>query len=489
MHDLILINPVTLPYGRGKGLDSLSLGYLGSFIKSRGYSVKIVELQDYNSVGKLKLLTKHSSPALIGITSYTGWINSALELVRILKQITKTPIVLGGPHVSHCAESIMQRHKGVDYIIKGEGELKLKLLLDYVVKGKGKLEKVPGLVFRKEDSIMCVPGSLEVKQLDTLPPPERSADCYLTLFMCSRGCRNSCNNCLLGARKGHGLRWRSTRNIINEFKELKCKGLLRRVYFCDCSMNDVPERFIRVCKQLLKEGLVPPDNSQIYLRIKENPSRELLKWAGRIGVNWAFYGIESGSTEQRIKCGKFFSEEHIFNSINACTEFGITPCASFMTGIPGESEQTIKQTLRLMLKLLKAGCMVKVYSFKPFYGTGFYEHRHLYDFQVVEPDFDYWTEDHMIVRTKSLSEIELASITWSLRKIHQLFSIASRHGTLQRILKQTPQGVFEFLFFLARRLHKLLKAMFRMKGTRITLVGSYLPPQLTPDSLMKDANR
>ncbi len=170
--DLLLIDPSIEYWQDSKRYDNLSLGYLASYARQKGFSTRLVVLGDFNSPEKLRALLNEAQPKLIGITALTNFINHVLVLAKILKGLSNTPVVLGGPHVSFYTSSFMTKNPQIDFVIRWEGELKLVMLLDYLKNGKGSLDSIPGLVYREEEVIKEVQGLLLVQDLDMLPFPE-----------------------------------------------------------------------------------------------------------------------------------------------------------------------------------------------------------------------------------------------------------------------------------------------------------------------------
>ncbi len=468
--DLLLIDPVTEYSQHFKRFDNISLGYLASYARHVGYSTKLVSLFDFNSPERLKNLIQEVQPSLIGISSLSFNINYVLALAKIIKRFTQCPIVLGGPHVSFHSIEFLAKNPHVDFVIKSEGELKLILLLEYLTKGKGTLDSIPCLVYRKDGEIHEVPGLLLVKNMDLLPFPQRSNSSALTPFTCSRGCKHACKNCLFHKTCGPGVRWRSADNVVQEFKNIKSKGILKRVYFLDCTMNDEPEKFIEVCKLLVREGLLFPRNSMIYFRIGENTNFEMLKWAKRVGISSILVGVESGSRKLRKLVGKDFSDKVIFEDLQHILKMGLVPNVSFMIGIPGEAWSTIMETFHLMTRLFKMGCLESVFGFKPFFGTEFFENSSAYDYTISESCFDYWTDDFMVLRTKALSEAQLASVTGTMRIIfNYILKNGNGNAVKRSALRLIPQQLFDAIFFTGIGFHMLIKKVLHMRKSRITL--------------------
>ncbi len=253
-------------------------------------------------------------------------------------------------------------------------------------------------------------------------------------------------------------------------------------------MNDEPERFIELCQVLVKRGIHLPRKSQLYFKIEEKLNEEMIKWAKRIGLDYIYVGIESGSKKLRKQVSKKFSERAMFETIEKTLAQGMVPLTSFMIGIPGENWSTVFETFHLMTQLSKMGCVEQVFGFKPYPGTWFFDNPSYSDFSIVEKNFDYWTDEYMVVRTSALSEAQLASITWVMRYIHGWFkNKPGRKGGRAYTLNLVPQMVWDIVFYAGIQFHMLARAILGLKRSKIYLRSrQYYPRHISWGSFMKD---
>ena len=144
------------------------------------------------------------------------------ELTAECKQVMpEVPIWLGGPEVSYDAEEFLRIHPEVDGILCGEGEDSFRRLGECYVNHKidtEQLSRIPGLVFRKKDSIQANPPVSRV-DLNTLPFPYEALTDFenrIIYYESSRGCPFSCSYCLSSIDKS--VRFRSPELVLPELQ-------------------------------------------------------------------------------------------------------------------------------------------------------------------------------------------------------------------------------------------------------------------------------
>lgn len=444
--DLLLIDPTNNTKAREKLVDMTGLGHLASYASAKGFKVKLVVLLDFNSKEKLKNLVQETQPILVGLPTFTYMINFVSNLAGEIKRISSSRIVMGGPHVSFCAREFIERNSFVDFVIKGEGELKLVKLLEFLVNSKGSLKKIPGLVYREKNKVIEVPGDLLIKDLNELPPPKLYTTSAQIRLNISRGCAFSCKFCLWKEVTGRRLRCKSpdkaAEDIIRAYKDKKHSKI---IVFNDSAVNFNSNTFIATAKKL-KESNIKAKGGQINIAIQASLSTELLKITKEIGIDSVGIGIESGSVELRQLAGKFFSDSEVFTAVRKIKAIGLLPKTYFIIGLPGENWRTLLKTFNMIIGLSKEGSLIEIYPFMPFIGTEFYEYRKNFEFEIIDWNYDHWTGQYVTTRTKSLSEEDLASAIWSIRAILVLLRQRSKKRIITKAIDKVKRRIPSFLW-------------------------------------------
>ena len=177
-----------------------------------------------------------AEPDAVCLCCYIWNIEKTLEIARRIKAAKpEVHIVLGGPEVSYNAEQVLSEHRDVDYIVSGEGERPLLLLLCALQSG-GETAGIPGLCYRDVNGIHI--GAPYVSFSDPPSPylPEYFASLggRIAYIETSRGCPFSCAFCLSG-RQG-GARYFALDRVKDEIFRIANSGT-KTVKFVDRTFN------------------------------------------------------------------------------------------------------------------------------------------------------------------------------------------------------------------------------------------------------------
>ncbi len=139
-------------------------------------------------------------PDILAFSTYIWSIERIITVAGAIKAaFPKCIIILGGPEVSYNSTDIINRHKNIDYIIRGEGEITFKELLESLIDNKS-FESIPGITYRKGGKAMKNKERQLIKDLDILPSPfitgNYQGSSNFTYYEASRGCPSKCAYCL-----------------------------------------------------------------------------------------------------------------------------------------------------------------------------------------------------------------------------------------------------------------------------------------------------
>ncbi len=364
MFDVLLINPPVLNPGKVKKIRATSpptgLLSLAAFLEHKGAAVRILDLALQPEL-IIALEKEFINPtALVGITSTTNTIGSALDIAKHIKE--RNPgafVVFGGPHPSVLPEDVL-KHDQVDCVVIGEGELLLYELFSSYSKNDS-WKSAEGIAFISDGKLVINPHSNFIEDLDSLPFPARhlvpfkkycsSPVSYKRLpstpVITSRGCPYKCTFC---SNPVHGrcVRNRSPENIIEELKILKRDYGIRDINFWDDTFTLNKKRVAEICNLLIKEKL---DLTWCCASRVDTINPEILEIMKDAGCWLVSFGVESGVERLREKIHKGITEEQIFRAFEGCKKLGIETRAFFMLGLPTETEQDSIDTINFSKKL------------------------------------------------------------------------------------------------------------------------------------------
>lgn len=363
MRKTLLINP---PWYRRDGniwhdiasvMPPLGLAWLAAQLEREGLPVAVLDTHaerlDWDAL--TKRLREYDSLDVVGITSTTGIVGMALEVARIVREEhPNATIVLGGVHPTVLPEEVIA-DPNVDIVVRGEGEM---TMLD-IVSGVDK-QDIDGITYINEDSIVHNPDRELVKDLDSLAPPAYHLlpmDRYYPAagaskrlpaisMLATRGCPGRCSFCyrLFGKR----IRTRSGRRLAEEAKMLQDRFGIKEICFYDDTFTVNRREVLAFLDGL--EDLSVDLTWSCFSRV-DSIDEELLIRMKNSGCHQIMYGVESASPEILENIGKKITIAKVEEAIAVTKKVGIDVRAAFMIGNPGETKQSLEDTMELAIKL------------------------------------------------------------------------------------------------------------------------------------------
>jgi radical SAM superfamily enzyme YgiQ (UPF0313 family) len=305
------------------------------------------------------------------------------EVVATCRSLCNAPIVVGGAGYSIFPESAL-RYLGADMGIRGEGETAFAALLERMAKG-APVSGLPGLY---------LPGQRPAERtftrnLDVLPLPEPglwipsvsgSADFWLPV-QSRRGCPLDCSFCSTSAIEGRPLRRHSPETIARWLEQLVSSGF-RNFNFVDNTFNVPPYYAKELCRRILERGL---DINLWCIVYPKWIDSELVDLMARVGCREISLGFESGSDLMLASFHKRFKAEEVRTVARMFADAGIFRRGFLMLGGPGETRETVEESLSfadsLHLDALKITVGLRVYPETPLAATVLAE-------GIIQPDDD-----------------------------------------------------------------------------------------------------
>jgi anaerobic magnesium-protoporphyrin IX monomethyl ester cyclase len=368
---VLLINPPFFRYGGLKGVGGvmipLNLCYLVAYARQQHpeaeFKILDAEANDL-SLEETSTQAINFKPNLIGITTTTSAFDAIMGLCEFLKSsVPDVPIVLGGPHVSALPE-VSLRETAADFVAIGEGEVTFSELIS-VLKGEKKdFSDIDGLSFFENGKVFhrTKPRQL-LADLDVLPfpardlvdnrlympPPTKRVNLGInTIISTSRGCPHNCGFCSFKVVWGRKTRVRSPQSVVAEIKECVQKFGVASINFADEFFTAQKKRVLEICKLIRKENLIVP---WVCSARASRLDRETLESMKRAGCHEISFGVESGNPEILKRMDKHLDLVEVERVIRLTQDIGITTHASYVLGYPGETVETIKDTIRFAKKL------------------------------------------------------------------------------------------------------------------------------------------
>lgn len=334
----------------------LGLGYLAAYLKQHGVSVTLVDCTFISQEEALRK-TKQSAPRIIGIYSMFSMKNKTLQLAQQLKDNCEL-LVAGGPLPTSNPESFLE---DFDAAAIGEGE---ETMLEIVnsVERNADLGSVKGIAFHAKNK-----GKIEftsprgfIQDLDSIPFPARELfdnrayqDYFrgnygysTTSIMTSRGCPFNCDFCSRPVF-GNQFRTRSATNIVDEMETVKALGY-DRVWFADDCFTLNRKRLLTICDEIIRRRL--RIGWECLSRV-DTIDREVAEKMKKAECRRVFFGIESGNNQVLALMKKQITTKQAKAAVDMIKQSGIQVGAFFILGYPGETGETILDTVRFSSSL------------------------------------------------------------------------------------------------------------------------------------------
>ena len=347
---------------------SLPIGLysVGTVLRDNGYDVDILNF--YNAREKsveIENLLREKQPYWIGFSIMHANRWGAIDIARIAKRLNpEARIVFGGPGATFLWDHLLKNFPEVDYIVQGEGEY---VFLDLIktVDGRGNPESIRGIAFRKNGKNLRTRDAEPIHDLNGLPIP---AKYYRYQHVTSaRGCAWQCSFCGSPKLWGNKVRLRSPEHFVQELVMLYEKGI-NFFYFSDDTFTIKRDRVIEICQRIIKNDL---NISWYAISRVDCVDEEILYWMRRAGCIQVSYGIESGSEKIRERLCKKLSIDQVRRAFKMTTKYGILSRAYFIYGSPGETWDTIQESIDLMMEIKPLSVIFYVLDLFP--GTVLYE--------------------------------------------------------------------------------------------------------------------
>jgi radical SAM superfamily enzyme YgiQ (UPF0313 family) len=396
----------------------LGLAYLASALETAGVEVKILDFVVYPySRRNLESLLKDFKPQMVGITAVTMTFDNAIKVIKDVKTIEPQILtVMGGPHVTFCAQDTLKDYPELDVIVLGEGE-KTVVELTQAADRKHRWNDINGIAFRKGAEIIHTAARDFVQDLDTLPAPARhqlALGRYRALGMpvsliTSRGCPFKCIFCVGRKMVGAKVRYRNPQWVVDEMQYLNSLNF-HQINIADDLFTANKTHCMAVCDEIIKRKASIKWTS--FARV-DTVTEEILTRMKAAGCTGVSFGIESGNEKILKTIKKGISRRQVIDAVKMCNRAGVTPYGSFILGLPGETPQTIDETLEFGKQLKKMGLSFGFHLLAPFPGTEVREHGQQHGINILTNDWSEYHANKAIVETQAVHRSMLDDIVYA----------------------------------------------------------------------------
>ncbi len=340
----------------------LGISYLASSLLNAGHEVSLIDCTFLNKAEALKQALE-ARAEVVGIYCMVTMLDDCLWFARRLRPGTRL-LVAGGPLPTCDPQAFVQ---DFDVVVRGEGEATILELLEAYSAGID-YSTIQGISLLKEPSVygmtnremVSTTDRTFIKELDSLPFPSRQLlpnQSYIdfgrkkygysiTTVMSTRGCPFDCEFCS-NVIFGGTYRERSAKNVVDEIEQALALGY-DRISFADDVFTMRQKRVLEICAEINARGL--QFNWECLARVdsvNESTYEEMYK----AGCRRVYFGIESGDDAVLELMNKKITTGEARHAVMAAHNAGMEVVAFFILFYPGETNQTVLNTLRFATSL------------------------------------------------------------------------------------------------------------------------------------------
>lgn len=363
---------------------ALGVLWIAAMLEKAGHHCEIIDM-DADGATLATVLQRLDSGRfdILGLTAVTPTYPNAVEIAAAARaRFAQMPIMLGGIHATvdpiACAKNPL-----FNYVVVGEAEVTVVELVDAIMAGVTDVAHIKGLVYRDAAGAVVSSGARAlVPDLDDYPYPathlikdlRKYAPAHATVLpaapiMVSRGCPGACTYCQTKNIFGRRTRFRSPQNVIGEIRTLVHQYGVREIHFLD-DVITANKKFVREFCALLKQ-----EPYKLHLEVANGlradmVNEEILLALKEVGLRNVGFGIESGNDEVLKLVKKGITKDQVRKAIRIAKNIGLETWGFFIFGLPGDTEQSIRDTVDFAIELDPK--YAKFVFLKPFPGSEVY---------------------------------------------------------------------------------------------------------------------
>lgn len=332
--------------------------YIAGELRKQGYEVRIYDaMAKKHDLDTIVATIQVYEPDVVASTAYTATMPAAAELLRRVKEWRSDVFtVIGGVHPTFCYEEALQEAPYIDAVVRFEGEETFPELLDAWY-DQGDLSVVKGIAFREQGTIKCTPNRPYLQDLDALIPAWDLLDwedytfyvypgSRLAIISTSRGCLHDCAFCSQQKFWNRTWRARSVESVTTEIEKLVTEFGVEGFFLSDELPTSDRVRWEGILDWLIerKLGAFFLMETRVDDIIRDEDIMHKYREAGIIHI---YVGIEATSQGNLDLFKKGIVTNDSKRALDIIHAAGIVTETSFILGTPGETKQTIAETLEL----------------------------------------------------------------------------------------------------------------------------------------------
>ncbi len=332
----------------------LGLGFAAAIAERAGHEVVLIDAHAERLTPPQVLeRLRRFDPQALGFMLTTYMFHDNLRYIRYLKREIDVPTFVGNVNMELYPRETLS-YPEIDFGIMGPALDALPALLDALEQGKP-VPDMPGLCYKRDGEVVLNKPSYTKEPFDRLPFPWReglphhlyhsamSKRKNLMNMITVRGCPAACTFCHI-----HRVPYstRPAQGVVDEMAECQERFGVHEFEIFDPSFTMDRQRTMDICDGIIRRGL----DLDFAVRVRvDQVDPELLARMHQAGCRRMLYGMETGSQELLDRMKKGITLDQSLQAIRWTQDAGIKAIGFFLIGVPGETRETIQETLRFAI--------------------------------------------------------------------------------------------------------------------------------------------
>ena len=338
----------------------MDLLYLSGRLSKENYDISVIDaLAKKNSPEETLNKISNLNPSfIVSLVGSISWEEDKEFLKKVKAQNPKIKIIGTGDIFLDDGSKVIQENDFFDACILDFSDNSILNILKKLSESPNGKEPLENCIYKENGSGPIIGKITRVKGEFTLPTPKHE---YFPLkeykyafsrsfptahLMTDFGCAFNCSFCPIRV-DNLGFKVRPINEIIEELKYLKSLGV-KELYFRDQTFGANKKRAIELCNRMVKENL--RFSWHCFSRV-DVMNEELLDAMKSSGCHTIIFGIESVNEKTLQNVQKRINAEKIKNTFALCKRKNIRRAATFIIGLPGETEEDIMRTVDFAINI------------------------------------------------------------------------------------------------------------------------------------------
>ena len=287
---------------------------------------------------------------IVFLSGAVSWHEDQVFL-KAVKSLNRAVLIGSGDLFLDGGAQLMAQHEFLDAVLL---DFTTADVLEYLKEGTNC--KPENMIYRQNGRIVQGPLSRAKNSTFEIPPPRHDLFPHhrynyptvkrppFATVLTDYGCPYHCRFCVMGKL---GYKVRFTNNVLDELEVLAGMGF-REIYFNDQTFGALRKRTLALCEGMRERQL--EFGWQAWTRV-DLVDEQLIRIMGAAGCHTLLFGVETANEKTLREQNKGYGLEQVWRAFSLCRRFGVRTMATFIIGLPGETEADILNTIRFSLDL------------------------------------------------------------------------------------------------------------------------------------------